>query len=187
MAVSRLGGVHSRIPEDTPQERMNLARVPSGREESITTEKPVGSLVRKAGGYVIEGGMRFVFVQRVMHSITTAAQLDKEKPNACFSDGKVDKPGACPCTMGMELPPAVMERKQGSLYTLYPDRSSSLRPGGHLQHFGRVTGSPLLSPHPQPDKMSVLYLFFRVCVFVCACVRTCVCARARVCVRAVGL
>lgn len=61
---------------------MNSARVPSGREESITTgeaseslsvfyeiqapvrralcvftvpEKPVGSLVRKAGGYVISG------------------------------------------------------------------------------------------------------------------------------------
>ncbi|XP_057213189.1 regucalcin-like [Triplophysa rosa] len=59
----------------------------------VSLQKPVGSVVRKADGYVIEEGMCFAFVDRVMHSITTAAQLDKEKANARFSDGKVKQLG----------------------------------------------------------------------------------------------
>ncbi|XP_057194949.1 regucalcin-like [Triplophysa rosa] len=97
----------------------------TGHIESITTEKPVGSVVlRKAGGYVIAEGTRFAFVDWVKRSITTAVQLDKEKPNTRFNDGKVDPAGRFFAgTMGIELRPAVVERKQGSLYTLHPDRS----------------------------------------------------------------
>ncbi|XP_056605948.1 regucalcin [Triplophysa dalaica] len=105
----------------------------TGHIESITTEKPVGSVVlRKAGGYVIAEGTRFAFVDWVKRSITTAVQLDKEKPNTRFNDGKVDPAGRFFAgTMGMELRPAVVERKQGSLYTLHPDHSV-------VHHFNQV-------------------------------------------------
>ncbi|XP_051563014.1 regucalcin-like isoform X1 [Myxocyprinus asiaticus] len=91
--------------------------------ESIATEKPVGSVVpRQSGGYVIGEGTRFAFVDWGKRSITTVAHVDKEKPNNRFNDGKADPAGRFFAgTMGMELQPAVVERKQGSLYTLHPD------------------------------------------------------------------
>lgn len=60
----------------------------------IFPEKPVGSVVlRKAGGYVIAEGTRFAFVDWAERSVTTAVQLDEEKPNTRFNDGKVDPAG----------------------------------------------------------------------------------------------
>nr|XP_055068868.1 regucalcin isoform X1 [Misgurnus anguillicaudatus] len=105
----------------------------TGQIESIATENLVGSVVpRKAGGYVIAEGTRFAFVDWVKRSFSTVAHLDKEKPNTRFNDGKVDPAGRFFAgTMGLELRPAVVERKQGSLYSLHPDHSV-------VHHFDQV-------------------------------------------------
>ncbi|KAI4889783.1 hypothetical protein NFI96_030810 [Prochilodus magdalenae] len=101
--------------------------------ESMPTENCVGCAVpRKSGGYVIGEGTRFAAVDWQKRSITTIAEVDKDKSNTRFNDGKVDPAGRLFAgTMGLEDYPGNLERKQGSLYTLHADHSV-------VKHFGQV-------------------------------------------------
>nr|XP_056717847.1 regucalcin-like [Euleptes europaea] len=102
------------------------------RWNSLTKEVrsiPVDDLVsivalRKCGGYIITQGTQFASLNWENESVTIINHVDKDKPNNRFNDGKVDPAGRLFAgTMGNEVAPAVLELKQGSLFTLFPDHS----------------------------------------------------------------
>ncbi|XP_015266451.1 PREDICTED: regucalcin-like isoform X2 [Gekko japonicus] len=110
------------------------------RWNSLTKEVqavPVDAFVslvalRECGGYIITQGTRFAALNWENQSVTTINNVDQDKPNNRFNDGKVDPAGRLFAgTMGNELRPAVLERKQGSLFTLFPDHSV-------VKHFNNV-------------------------------------------------
>ncbi|XP_056416477.1 regucalcin [Hyla sarda] len=93
--------------------------------QSVPLEEPVGSVaLRKSGGYVIASGTTFAALNWEDQSVTPLARVDEDKPNNRFNDGKVDPEGRFFAgTMSQEIRPAVVERNQGSLFTLYADHS----------------------------------------------------------------
>ncbi|XP_053313484.1 regucalcin [Spea bombifrons] len=93
--------------------------------QSVSLDDPVGSVgLRKSGGYVVATGTTFSALNWEDKKLTPLARVDEDKPNNRFNDGKVDPQGRFLAgTMSQEIRPAVVERNQGSLYTLYPDRS----------------------------------------------------------------
>lgn len=93
--------------------------------QTIAVDAPIGSVaLRKSGGYVVAVGRRFGSISWEDHSVTTLANIDDDKPNNRFNDGKVDPQGRFFAgTMSQEIRPAVVERNQGSLYTLFADHS----------------------------------------------------------------
>ncbi|XP_019380690.1 PREDICTED: regucalcin isoform X1 [Gavialis gangeticus] len=101
--------------------------------QSIAVDAPVSSVaLRKSGNYVITLGTRFAALKWDDQSVTTIVQVDKDKLNNRFNDGKVDPEGRYFAgTMAEEIRPAVLERRQGSLYTLFPDHSV-------VKHFDQV-------------------------------------------------
>ncbi|KAI4889782.1 hypothetical protein NFI96_030809 [Prochilodus magdalenae] len=101
--------------------------------ESMPTESYVGCAVpRSSGGYIVGEGTRFAAVDWEARSITTIADVDTDKTNTRFNDGKVDPVGRLFAgTMAVESSPGVIERKQGSFYTLHTDHSV-------VKHFDQV-------------------------------------------------
>ncbi|XP_063068516.1 regucalcin [Engraulis encrasicolus] len=101
--------------------------------QSIRTEKSVGAVVpRKSGGYMIAEGTRFAALDWDKQKITTIAQVEADKTNNRFNDGKVDPAGRFFAgTMAIETRPGELERKQGSLYTLHPNHTV-------VKHFDKV-------------------------------------------------
>lgn len=54
----------------------------------------VGSVaLRQGGGYVIALGTRFAFLDWDTQAVTTILELEQDKPNNRFNDGKVDPKG----------------------------------------------------------------------------------------------
>ncbi|KAL1022296.1 hypothetical protein UPYG_G00024770 [Umbra pygmaea] len=105
----------------------------TNKKETVVTEKFVGfAIPRQTGGYLIGEGRRFGALDWESKSITTIAVIDEDKPNNRFNDGKVDPAGRLFAgTMGMEERPAVLELKQGSLFSLNKDHSV-------FKHFDQV-------------------------------------------------
>ncbi|XP_020652484.3 regucalcin [Pogona vitticeps] len=101
--------------------------------ESVSVDAPVSSIsLRKSGDYIITLGTQFATLNWSKKSVTTITHIDKDKPNNRFNDGKVDPAGRLFAgTMAEEIRPAVLERQQGSLYTLLPDHSV-------VKHFDKV-------------------------------------------------
>ncbi|XP_027582163.2 regucalcin [Pipra filicauda] len=101
--------------------------------QAITVDAPVSSVaLRKSGDYVITLGTKFAALKWKEEQVTTITQVDKDKPNNRFNDGKVDPAGRYFAgTMAEETRPAVLERHQGSLYTLFSDLSV-------VKHFDQV-------------------------------------------------
>ncbi|OCT92514.1 hypothetical protein XELAEV_18015571mg [Xenopus laevis] len=93
--------------------------------QSVSVEAPIGSVaLRKSGGYVLAMGNTFSALNWEDQTVATLARVDEDKPNNRFNDGKVDPEGRFLAgTMSQEIRPAVVERNQGSLFTLYPDHS----------------------------------------------------------------
>ncbi|XP_061844500.1 regucalcin isoform X2 [Colius striatus] len=101
--------------------------------ETVSVDAPVSSVaLRKSGDYVITLGTRFAALKWKEQLVTTITQVDQDKSNNRFNDGKVDPAGRYFAgTMAEEIRPAVLERHQGSLYTLYSDLSV-------VKHFDQV-------------------------------------------------
>ncbi|XP_029458925.1 regucalcin [Rhinatrema bivittatum] len=93
--------------------------------QKLIPDAPVGSVaLRKPGSYVVAMGNKFGILNWKDQSVTTVAHVDQDKPNNRFNDGKVDPEGRFFAgTMAQELQPAVVERRQGSLFVLLPDHS----------------------------------------------------------------
>uniref|UniRef100_A0A8D0KP24 Regucalcin n=1 Tax=Salvator merianae TaxID=96440 RepID=A0A8D0KP24_SALMN len=96
-------------------------------------DAPVSSVsLRKSGDYIITLGTQFAGLNWKKKTVTTIQHVDKDKSNNRFNDGKVDPAGRLFAgTMAEEIRPAVLERQQGSLYTLFPDHSV-------VKHFDKV-------------------------------------------------
>ncbi|XP_039175563.1 protein Jade-3 isoform X2 [Crotalus tigris] len=101
--------------------------------QSISVDAPVSTVsLRKSGGYIITRGTQFAALDWKKKSVTTITEVEKDKPNNRFNDGKVDPAGRLVAgTMSQEIRPTVVERHQGSLYTLFPDHSV-------VKHFDKV-------------------------------------------------
>uniref|UniRef100_A0A8C6YX06 Regucalcin n=1 Tax=Nothoprocta perdicaria TaxID=30464 RepID=A0A8C6YX06_NOTPE len=93
--------------------------------QSVSVDARVGSVaLRQNGGYIIALGTRLAFLDWDTQAVTTVLELEQDKPNNRFNDGKVDPKGRFFAgTMAEETAPGVRARWQGALYTLYPDYS----------------------------------------------------------------
>ncbi|XP_006943729.1 regucalcin [Felis catus] len=91
--------------------------------QQVTVDAPVSSVaLRQSGGYVATIGTKFCALNWEDQSVAVLATVDKDKKNNRFNDGKVDPAGRYFAgTMAEETAPAVLERHQGSLYSLFPD------------------------------------------------------------------
>ncbi|XP_061482974.1 regucalcin [Rhineura floridana] len=100
---------------------------------SVSVDAPVSTVsLHKSGDYIITLGTQFAALNWKKKSVTTINHVDKDKSNNRFNDGKVDPAGRLFAgTMAEEIRPAVLERHQGSLYTLFPDHSV-------VKHFDKV-------------------------------------------------
>lgn len=60
----------------------------------LPTDARVGSVaLRQCGGYIIALGTRFAFLDWDTKAVTTILELEQDKPNNRFNDGKVDPKG----------------------------------------------------------------------------------------------
>lgn len=93
--------------------------------QSLETGDTVGFVVpRRTGGYVAGVGCSFVAVDWSSQKMTSLANVDEDKPNNRFNDGKVDPTGRLLAgTMGKEERPGQVQKGQGSLFSLNPDLS----------------------------------------------------------------
>ncbi|XP_072900257.1 regucalcin-like isoform X2 [Hemitrygon akajei] len=93
--------------------------------KKIHVDATAGSVVpRNSGGYVLALGKRLAFLDWEKQVVTDITEIDREKSNIRFNDGKADPAGRFLAgTMGMETRPDVFERHQGSLYALQTDHS----------------------------------------------------------------
>ncbi|XP_052520814.1 regucalcin [Tympanuchus pallidicinctus] len=104
-----------------------------GQVQAVSMDAPVSSVaLRKSGDYVITLGTKFAALKWKEQLVTPIAQVDRDKAKNRFNDGKVDPAGRYFAgTMAEEIRPAVLESRQGSLYTLCPDHSV-------VKHFDQV-------------------------------------------------
>nr|XP_028583632.1 regucalcin-like [Podarcis muralis]XP_028583633.1 regucalcin-like [Podarcis muralis] len=91
--------------------------------QCVSVDARVGSVaLRKCGGYVIALGRKFAFLNWEDQVVTDIYEVEQDKPNNRFNDGKVDPRGSFYAgTMAEETAPGVRARQQGALYTLFPD------------------------------------------------------------------
>ncbi|KAF7658825.1 hypothetical protein LDENG_00007190 [Lucifuga dentata] len=101
--------------------------------QSLETGHMVSFAVpRSSGGYVAGVGRSIVAVDWLNQTTRSLAEVDKDKPNNRLNDGKVDPCGRLLAgTMAMEEKPAVVERKQGALFSLTSDLTVT-------KHFNQV-------------------------------------------------
>uniref|UniRef100_UPI00358FFB56 regucalcin isoform X2 n=1 Tax=Myxine glutinosa TaxID=7769 RepID=UPI00358FFB56 len=98
------------------------------QSETRTFEKTVSCVVpRVAGGYMVACGLKIAAMDwETAPALLTYAEVDNDKPNNRFNDGKADPEGRMLAgTMALELKPAELELGQGSLYSL--DVSGTVR------------------------------------------------------------
>lgn len=91
--------------------------------QSVETGDMVGFAVpRRSGGYVAGVGRSIVAVDWSTQTMTSLVEVDEDKLNTRLNDGKVDPIGRLLAgTMGKEERPAVVQRQQGSLFSVTSD------------------------------------------------------------------
>lgn len=91
--------------------------------QSVETGDMVGFAVpRRSGGYVAGVGRSIVAVDWSTQAMTSLVEVDEDKPNNRLNDGKVDPIGRLLAgTMGKEQRPAVVQKQQGSLFSVTSD------------------------------------------------------------------
>ncbi|XP_060889090.1 regucalcin [Labrus mixtus] len=91
---------------------------------SVETSDMVGFAVpRRSGGYIAGVGRSIVAVDWPTQGMTSLIEVDGDKPNNRLNDGKVDPIGRL--LAGREVRPAVIERQQGSLFSVTSDLTLS--------------------------------------------------------------
>nr|XP_027780854.1 regucalcin-like [Marmota flaviventris] len=97
----------------------------SGEVQTVGLRDPVGCVaLRREGSYVVASGTCLGLLDWATGQVEWAAWLDRDKPHNRFNDGKVDPAGRFVAgTMPEASAPGLWEPGQGSLYTLYADRS----------------------------------------------------------------
>ncbi|XP_037323419.2 regucalcin [Pungitius pungitius] len=93
--------------------------------QSLETGGTVGFVVpRRSGGYVAGVGRSIVAVDWSTQMMTSLVAVDEDRTNNRLNDGKVDPIGRLLAgTMGKEEQPAVVQRQQGSLFSVNSDLS----------------------------------------------------------------
>ncbi|KAM9820495.1 regucalcin [Neosynchiropus ocellatus] len=91
--------------------------------QSVKTDDSVGfAIPRRSGGYVAGVGRSIVAVDWSAQTMTPLVELDQGKPNNRLNDGKADPAGRLLAgTMGIEESPGVVQKQQGSLFSVSPD------------------------------------------------------------------
>ncbi|XP_078021911.1 regucalcin [Epinephelus lanceolatus] len=91
--------------------------------QSVETGDMVGFAVpRRSGGYVAGVGRSIVAVDWSTQTMTSLVEVDEDKLNNRLNDGKVDPIGRLLAgTMGKEERPAVVQKQQGSLFSVTSD------------------------------------------------------------------
>uniref|UniRef100_A0A3Q3XQZ0 Regucalcin n=1 Tax=Mola mola TaxID=94237 RepID=A0A3Q3XQZ0_MOLML len=117
----------------------------TNRIQSVATGDMVGFAVpRRSGGYVAGVGRSIVAVDWSTQMMTSLAEVDEDKPNNRLNDGKVDPTGRLLAgTMAKEVRPAVVERQQGSLFSV----TSGLTVTKHLDEVDISNGLDWSSDH----------------------------------------
>lgn len=98
--------------------------------QSVKTGDSVGfAIPRQSGGYIAGVGRSIVAVDWSTQVMTPLVQLDEDKVNNRLNDGKADPRGRLLAgTMGIEASPGVVQKQQGSLFSV----SSDLKVTKHL-------------------------------------------------------
>ncbi|XP_078147321.1 regucalcin isoform X2 [Centroberyx gerrardi] len=119
--------------------------------QSMETGHMVGFAVpRRSGGYVAAAGRSVVAVDWSTQTTKKLLEVDEEKPNNRLNDGKVDPIGRLLAgSMALEERPAVLERKQGALYSVTSDLTVT-------RHFNQVDISNGLDW--SPDQKTFFYI-----------------------------
>nr|XP_010600829.1 regucalcin-like [Loxodonta africana] len=106
--------------------------------QTVTLRDRVGCMaLHRSGTYVVAVGKHLGILDWTTGQVQWLSQLDRDRPNNRFNDGKVDPAGRFVAgTMPEPSGPGVWERGQGSLYTLYAD-GSVVR---HLDRLGISNG-----------------------------------------------
>ncbi|XP_053710045.1 regucalcin [Synchiropus splendidus] len=101
--------------------------------QSVKTGDSVGFVIpRQSGGYVAGIGRSVVAVDWSTQTMTPLVELDQDKVNNRLNDGKADPAGRLLAgTMGIEESPGVVQKQQGSLFSVSPDLTVT-------QHFSQV-------------------------------------------------
>ncbi|XP_049895803.1 regucalcin isoform X2 [Epinephelus moara] len=91
--------------------------------QSVETGDMVGFAVpRRSGGYVAGVGRSIVAIDWSTQTMTSLVEVDEDKLNNRLNDGKVDPIGRLLAgTMGKEERPAVVQKQQGSLFSVTSD------------------------------------------------------------------
>ncbi|XP_067889335.1 regucalcin-like isoform X2 [Heterodontus francisci] len=79
---------------DIPEQNVYRWNPVSNQVEKIHVDAPVGAVTpRSSGGYVLALGKKFAFLDWQTKLVTDIAQIDNQKTNIRFNDGKVDPAG----------------------------------------------------------------------------------------------
>ncbi|XP_053163215.1 regucalcin-like isoform X1 [Hemicordylus capensis] len=106
--------------------------------QCVPVDARVGAVaLHQCGSYVIALGTRFAFLNWEDQTVVNITELELDKPNNRFNDGKVDPKGRFFAgTMAEETAPGVRARHQGALYTLFPNHCVMKQ----LEHVGISNG-----------------------------------------------
>ncbi|KAM8753150.1 LOW QUALITY PROTEIN: regucalcin [Rhynchonycteris naso] len=109
---------------DIPEKKVCQWDSLSKQVHQVTVDAPVGSVALRlsggVGGYVATIGTKFCALNWENQAIVLAT-VDKDKKYN-FNDGKLDPAGRYFAgSMAEETAPALLERHQGALYSLFPD------------------------------------------------------------------
>ncbi|XP_038057263.1 regucalcin-like [Patiria miniata] len=104
--------VHRYRPADSCHEKVNVG-------------ENAGTIVTTTSGkLLLAARLRFAYLDWSTGALTTVANVDADKPENRFNDGKCDAKGRLWAgTMGPEDKPVEVRRRQGSLYCLHTDKS----------------------------------------------------------------
>ncbi|XP_072017372.1 regucalcin-like [Amphiura filiformis] len=119
--------------------------------ETVDVGEFVGAVVpTKSGKTIIAGRRHYAFLDWKTGALNRIAEIDADKPDNRFNDGKCDPMGRFWAgTMGPEDKPAQVRPKQGSLFCLHSDRTVTK----HVENIDIANGMAW-----SPDRKTMYYI-----------------------------